>query len=277
MRRLEMKLPEDLLRRIGEVVDRRVINSCEEAIELLLRRALCCPPVERAVILGGGKGVRLRPFTYELPKPLIPIKGKPLMQHIVEFLRYFEIRDITIAIGYLGSKVKEYFGDGSKFGVRISYVEEEQPLGTAGPLNLLRDQLRSTFLMMNGDVLADLNLNRLLSFHSQHDGLATIALVRTREAERFGVIELNGDKVVRFVEKPKAAKEALVNAGIYIFEREIMSYVPKGYAMLETDVFPRLVEEGLLYGYEFNGQWLDVGTPEAYEKAIKQWVPPWRS
>lgn len=279
MKRLEVELAEDLVKKIEEVVDCRVINSHGEAIELLLRKALRCPPVERAVVLAGGKGVRLRPFTYELPKLLIPIRGKPLMQHIVEFLRYFEIRDITIAIGYLGSKVREHFGDGSKLGVRISYVEEEEPLGTAGPLNLLRDQLRSTFLMMNGDVLADLNLHRLLSFHSQHEGLATIALVRAREVERFGVVELDGNRVVRFVEKPRAraVKDALINAGIYVFEREVMNYVPEGYAMLETDVFPKLVEEGLIYGYEFNGQWLDVGTPEAYEKAIKQWDPPWRN
>jgi NDP-sugar pyrophosphorylase family protein len=138
---------------------------------------------------------------------------------------------------------------------------------------MIKDKLDETFLMFNGDVLANIDLNDFVSFHDEKKGLATIALTAVPDPSRFGVARLRGDNILEFVEKPPPGKEAsnLINAGVYVLEPEVLRYIPKGKAMMERDVFPKLAKKGKLYGYHFDGQWYDTGTPEAYEKAIKNW------
>jgi NDP-sugar pyrophosphorylase family protein len=207
-----------------------------------------------------------------MPKPMIPLKGKPLIQHIIELCRKYEIREIILSVGYLGDKIRDHFGDGSHLGVDIKYVEEREELGTAGPLLLAKEYLKGPFLMFNGDVLSDIDLGDLISFHTEQNGLATIALTQVPDTSSFGVARLKGHRIVGFVEKPKSGEDSkLINAGVYVLEPEVLGYIPKGKAMLERDVFPKLSDEGKLYGYPFDGQWFDTGTPEAYEKAIKNW------
>ncbi|RLI90666.1 MAG: hypothetical protein DRO94_05075 [Candidatus Altiarchaeales archaeon] len=269
---IKVDLSRELIHEIDKIARVKGIKDRSRVVEELLTKILIGNMVKRAVILAGGKGTRMRPFTYEIPKPLIPVQGKPLLQHIIELLRKYEIRDIIISTGYLGSKIVEYFGNGNKFGVRIEYVEEDKELGTAGPLNLMRDKLKSTFLMFNGDVLANIDIHDLIRFHHEHNALATIALTPVKDPSRFGVARLRGNKILEFIEKPeKTTKSKLINAGVYVLEPEVIDYVPEGKAMIEHDVFPKLAAEGKLYGYPFDGQWFDTGTPEAYERAIKEW------
>jgi NDP-sugar pyrophosphorylase family protein len=270
--RLTITLRKDLVGELDGMVDGIKVRNRSHAIEVVLSKVLESKKVKKAIILAGGKGTRMRPLTYEMPKPMIPLKGKPLIQHIIELCRKYEIREIILSIGYMGDKIRDHFGDGSHLGVDIKYVEEHEEMGTAGPLLLAKEHLKSPFLMFNGDVLSDIDLADLISFHTEQNGLATIALTQVEDTSSFGVARLKGHKIVGFIEKPKSGEESrLINAGVYVLEPEVLGYIPKGKAMLERDVFPKLSDEGKLYGYPFDGQWFDTGTPEAYEKAIKNW------
>ena len=155
----------------------------------------------------------------------------------------------------------------------ISYIEEKEELGTAGCLNLVKEKINEPFLMFNGDVLADIDLGDFMVFHQENKSLATIALTPVDDPSRFGVARLKGNMILEFVEKPKKGKEPskLINAGVYLLEPDVLEYVPKGFAMMERDVFPKLAAEGKLTGYSFTGQWFDTVTVEAYERAIKNW------
>jgi len=265
-------IDEEILKEVDEFIDGDKIKDRSDAVNFLLSNALNSNRVNMAVILAGGKGTRMRPFTYEIPKPLIPVHGKPLVQHIIELLRNYNITNIALSIGYLGDRVKAQFGNGSSLGIKITYIEEKEELGTAGSLNLMKKPDRP-FFMLNGDVLANINLHEMIHFHRKNKGLATIALTTVEDPSRFGVAKLDGDKILEFIEKPEKGKEpsSLINAGVYLLEPEVIDYVPEGKAMMEKDVFPKLAKEGKLYGYKLKGQWFDTGTHEAYEKAIKGW------
>jgi NDP-sugar pyrophosphorylase family protein len=272
MTKLTVELREDLVKEIDHMVDGTKIKNRSHAMEVILSRMLHSSRVNNAVILAGGKGTRMRPFTYEIPKPMIPVKGKPLLQYIIELLRKYEIRDIILSTGYMGDKIREHFGNGSNLGVDIRYVEEKNEMGTAGSLSLMKDFLDGTFLMFNGDVLANIDLHDLIAFHRENNALATIALTPVKDPSRFGVARLRGNKILEFIEKPKAGiRSKLINAGVYVLEPGVIDLIPKGKAMMEKDVFPGLAKEGKLFGYPFDGQWFDTGTHEAYERAIKEW------
>jgi NDP-sugar pyrophosphorylase family protein len=270
---LTITLRDDIVGKIDELVDGITLRNRSHAIEVLLAKALSAGAVKKAVILAGGEGTRMRPFTYEMPKPMIPVQGKPLVQHIIELLRKHEVRDITLSIGYMGDKIREHFGNGSKYGVSITYVEEKTKMGTAGALSLIHPKPSEPFIMLNGDVLAAIDIADFIRFHQEKNALATIALTPVDDPSPFGVAKLKGDRILEFIEKPKKGTEPskLINAGVYLLEPQVLDYIPKGRAMMETDVFPKLVREGKLYGYSFTGQWFDTGTHEAYERVIKNW------
>ncbi|MFH1367222.1 MAG: nucleotidyltransferase family protein [Patescibacteria group bacterium] len=273
-KRLTITLKKDLLPLVDEIIDGARIRNRSHAIEYILGQTLS-PKIKKAFILAGGRGIKMRPFTYEIPKTLIPVKGRPILEYTIELLRENGFRDILILVGHLGEKIKAHFGDGSRFGVKINYLEEKKENGTAAPLPLAKNILKnSPFIMMYGDTLIDINLKDLVEFHQMHSGLATMALTSADRPYEFGVVKLHGNKIVSFKEKPEKGKKTshLINAGLFVFNPEIINYVPnKGFSMLEKDVFPRLVEEGKLYGYPFEGQWFDVSTPEVYEEVLKEW------
>ncbi|PIZ49759.1 hypothetical protein COY28_06075, partial [Candidatus Woesearchaeota archaeon CG_4_10_14_0_2_um_filter_57_5] len=236
--------------------------------ERMVSGALREAPVA-AVILAGGQGTRLRPITYEIPKALIPVHGKTITEHLFDLLLKYGVRDVTMSVGYLRERIKAYFMDGARFGLRVSYVEENEPLGTAGSLQGL--SFKGPFIVSNGDELKDIDIAAMYAFHRKHKALATIALTTVAEPQHYGVALMEGERILAFVEKPKDPPSNLISAGFYILEPEVLQRIPDGFAMFEKDVFPVLAKEGRLYGFPFSGQWFDTGNLERYERALKLW------
>ncbi|MFO8015739.1 MAG: nucleotidyltransferase family protein [Candidatus Woesearchaeota archaeon] len=233
--------------------------------------------IKTAVLLVGGLGTRLRPITYEIPKALIPVHGKPVTEHLLDLFRKYEVNNIILCVGHMKEKIKDYFRDGSQFGISIDYVDEDEGLGTAGPLKLgcriLPDRFNGTIIVSNGDELKDIDLEKMYNLHKKNNALATIALTEVEDPSRYGAARMEGSRILEFVEKPGKGKapSSLVNAGLYIIEPEVIKGIKGDVSMLETDVFPKLAEQGKLYGYHFKGQWFDIGNMERYEDAIKNW------
>jgi NDP-sugar pyrophosphorylase family protein len=271
--RLTITLRKSILAKVDKIIDRTTIRNRSHAIEYLITKSLT-PKVSQAVILAGGRGLNMRPYTFEMPKGLFPVGGKPILEHIVELLRTHDVRDVVFSLGHLGDKIRDHFGDGKKFGLHISYVQEEKEAGTGGALKLAEKHITSdTFLALHGDILIDLNLSDLIAFHKEQDVIATIALASVVDPSSFGEVILHGSKITQFREKPKKGRQTsqLVSCGLYVLEREIFDYLPdEGFFHLE-DIFSQLARERRLAGFSFEGQWVDIGTPASYEKAIKEW------
>jgi len=272
--RITITLDSELIQQIDKRIDGDIIKNRSRQIELLLTKSLGTDMPSKAVILVGGKGTRLRPLTLNTPKCMIEIQGKTVTEHLFDLLKKYGIRDVIMSIGYLKEKVKEYYGDGSKFGVNITYVEENEPLGTAGPLRLAKDYLKDSFIVTNGDELKTINIPRMFRLHKRKDALATIALTTVTDPTQYGVARVSGSRILEFVEKPKAeeAPSNLINSGFYIMEPEAIEMIPNGFSMLEKDVFPKLAKEGRLRGFLSEGQWFDIGTLERYKIAKKKWM-----
>ena len=272
--RLTITLRPDIIHYLDSQIDGVTVRNRSHAIETIISKSMT-PGVTQAFILAAGQGIKMRPYTYEIPKPMLPVKGRPILEHIVEQLRSTDIRDIVIVIGYLGDQIKSHFGDGSKFGVKIRYIEEEKPTGTAGPLRIAKQILEEKpFLMIYGDVLAEINLREFIDYHMQFGQVATLALTSVPDPSAYGAVRMSGQKVVEVVEKPKNSDSVsrLVTAGVQILTPAIYSSVPSsGFSMLEEDVFPVLAQEGKLTGYLFEGKWFDIGSPDVYERALKEW------
>lgn len=269
--RITITIEKSLVKDLDNAVDGIQIRNRSHAIEFFLRKSLNHKRPRKALILAGGKGTRLRPITYEIPKPMVPIQGRPLIEHTITLLRKYDVRDIIMSVGYLGEKVKDYFGDGSKFGVKIRYIFEDKPLGTAGSLRLASKWLNEPFLMINGDNLVNIDLNSLFNHHIQNKSLATLALTTVDDPSSFGVVILKGSKITSFVEKPKKPVSKLISVGLYVLEPEIINLVKDGPCSMEYDIFPKIQEKQRLYGYPFEGQWLPTDNTERYEKAIREW------
>ena len=226
----------------------------------------------KAVIMAGGEGTRLRPQTSNLPKPMLPLVGRPMMEHIVSLLRRHGITDIVVTVAFLPNAIRSYFGDGSELGVRMAYATEESPLGTAGSVRNAREQLTERFLVISGDVLTDIDLTSVIAFHEKNEALATIALCAVENPLEFGIVITREDGTIeRFLEKPGWGQvfSDTINTGIYVLEHEIFELIPEGRSVdFSGEVFPAALEAGdPLYGYVADGYWEDVGTTAAYLKA----------
>lgn len=272
--RLTITLHQDILKRLDRTIDENNIRNRSHAIEMILSESLG-PKIQKALILTGGQGVKMRPFTYEMPKSMLPVKNRPLIEYTIDLLRDYGIKDIVISTGYLGDKIKEHFHDGSKLGLRISYLEEKKLLGSGGALRLAKGFIAEPFFLFYGDVLADINLSNFAEFHKLHNGLISMALTATENTSEWGVVKLNGTRIVEINEKPDKSMHlsGLINAGIFIVRPEVLDMIPNNnkFYSLEHDLFPRLAEENKLFGYPFGGQWFDVSTPKIYEKVLKEW------
>ncbi|MCC5951298.1 MAG: NTP transferase domain-containing protein [Acidimicrobiia bacterium] len=228
----------------------------------------------KAVIMAGGEGTRLRPLTSNMPKPMMPLVNRPMMEHIIDLLKSHGIEDIVVTVAFMANTIRTYFGDGSEFGVNISYATEETPLGTAGSVRNAMDLLDERFLVISGDVLTDVDLEGIVAFHEERGAMATIGLVRVDNPLEFGIVITREDgSIERFLEKPSWGQvfSDTINTGIFVLEPEIFDFIPDGRAVdFSGEVFPALLaEEKPLFGAVAEGYWEDVGTLEAYLGAHK--------
>ncbi|HEY9714314.1 MAG TPA: NDP-sugar synthase, partial [Chroococcales cyanobacterium] len=227
----------------------------------------------KAVIMAGGSGTRLRPLTSNLPKPMVPVNNKPMAEHIVDLLKQHGLKDIVFTLHYLPDAIRDYFMDGSDFGCKIGYsTEEGRPLGTAGCVKAIQDQLDSTFVVISGDSLTDIDLTAAIKFHKDNKSKATIVLKRVENPLEYGVVILdNESRVQRFVEKPGASEifSDTVNTGIYILEPEVLLYVVMGREQdFSNDLFPLLLlRNEPLFGYVADAYWCDIGNLQMYRQA----------
>jgi NDP-sugar pyrophosphorylase family protein len=222
----------------------------------------------KAVILAGGKGTRLAPYTKILPKPLMPIGDMPILEILLRQMRHSGIDEVVLTIGHLAHLVQAFFQDGSQLGIPIRYSIEDIPLGTAGPLASV-EGLEETFLVANGDVLTTLRLSELVDFHRAQRAMATIAMHRKTVHIDLGVIHCDGNhEVIGYQEKPSL--EYLVSMGIYVFEPEVLAYIPRGKYLDFPDLVQILLREGqAVVGFPFDGYWQDLGRADDYEQAVR--------
>lgn len=219
----------------------------------------------KALILSGGFGTRLRPLTCTIPKLLLPVAGKTILEHIIESYPFDEI---ILAVNWLSDRIEDFIVKNDLENVIVCH--EETPLGTAGAIKNAQKFLNDTFIVFNGDVLSSLQLEAFINFHKKKGAFATDALFPVSDVGRFGVAELNDEKIVRFVEKPSLneAPSNLINAGVYCFEPTILDLIESGKRIsLEREIFPKIIKKGNLYGYSFQGFWVDVGEPSDYISA----------
>jgi mannose-1-phosphate guanylyltransferase len=221
----------------------------------------------QAVILVGGEGTRLRPLTSTVPKPVVPLVDRPFISFMLEWLQGHGIDDVIMSCGFLATSVRNVLGDGSALGIKLRFVEEPDPRGTAGALKFAESLLDERFLMLNGDVLTDIDLTGQIAQHERTGAKATLALAPVADPSAYGLVALNQDRSVKgFVEKPSPDQidTNLISAGAYVLEREILQLVPPDRNVsIEREVWPRLIGAGL-YGFPADAYWLDIGTPERY-------------
>ncbi len=224
----------------------------------------------QAVILVGGEGTRLRPLTADTPKPMLPLAGRPLLAYTFDHLRRHGVHRAVLSCGYLPTQIEEHFG-AETGGLALDYRVEPQPLGTGGAIRFGAEGITDTFLALNGDSLRAADLDALIAFHRERGARATILLTPVADPTRYGLVRLGENGLVSgFLEKPRPEEidTDLINAGLYVLEPDVLDLIPSDKAVsIEREVFPRLVEEGSLYGLALPGYWLDVGTPESYLQA----------
>ena len=227
-----------------------------------------------ALVLAGGFGTRLRPLSCTRPKMLFPLANQAMLDWTLKNLSEGGVDTVVLAVNYMAEALVRYFGP-TKFDLGIIYSREERPLGTGGPIKKAADLLvdDEPFMVLNGDIVSDIDYRRLVEYHKEKGGLATIALIRVPDPSRYGAAELDGEgHVLRFVEKPERgmAPSNLINAGVYVMEKEVLDYIPAGRKVqTEEEVFPKLASEKKLFGFEAHGLWVDIGIPEAYLEANK--------
>lgn len=272
--RLTITLDSEILKRVDSAIDGSKIRNRSHAIEYLLTSCLI-PQSTKVLILAGGEGVKFRPLTDALPKSLLPIKDKPLLEHTLLALKDQGFTEIYISVAHLGKKIKDYFGDGARLGIRIKYIEQRiAKNGTAQPVLQAREFFsEEPFLVIYGDVLTKLNFLDLLDFHNSHRGIATMALASVEKPAMWGVANIEGNRIKDFVEKPQTkTRSHLINAGVYVLAPEVFKYIKADSTRLEKDVFPRLAREGKLYAYPFESDWYDVSTPQIYSEVLKEYT-----
>ena len=224
---------------------------------------------KRAILLAGGKGTRLKPYTALIPKPLVPVGEKAILEILIENLKKYGIMDITICLNHLAEIIMAYFGNGKKYGVKISYTIEDKPLSTIAPLKLI-PRLPENFFVMNGDLLTDINFNDLFDYHISNKSIATVATYKRKVKIDFGVIEVCNKKNIatKFFEKPEY--DFNVSMGVYVFNKKIMNYVPDNKSFGFDDLMLTLLKKNVkIKVYPYKGYWLDIGRPDDYEKAIE--------
>jgi NDP-sugar pyrophosphorylase family protein len=226
----------------------------------------------RAIILVGGQGTRLRPLTNRIPKALVPVAGRPLLEHLLQQLADHQIRHVSIATTPHSRAIEERFGRGRPLGLDLTYTYETKPLGSGGAVALTAADWTEPFLVINGDIISDIDIGALVQLHAARTAVVTVALHNVTDPSRYGVVALGeADRITRFVEKPprQDAPSTWINAGFWLFEPTAVHQIgAQGFNRVEDDLFPRLAGHGgAIYGFRHDGYWIDVGTPETYHRA----------
>ena len=221
-----------------------------------------------AVILAGGKGERLKPYTLVMPKPLMPIHENPIVELIIKKLSKAGFKKIIMAVNYRGDLIKAFFQNGKKWNVKIDYSFEKQELGTAGPLKLLKKKLPNNFLVINGDILSDISLNKLYKSHLESKKLFTVSVSKRKNLIDYGVIQLNKQKrIIKFTEKPR--NQFFVSMGIYFLNKKILNFIPSNRKFGFNELINFFLKKKLdINTYYHTNYWLDIGRPDDYEKAL---------
>lgn len=263
--RITVTIKDDLLQQVDRLVDGLTIRSRSQAIEYLLSKFLSDYRVRKAFVLAGG---RKRDIMLQgKPKFLAEIKGRTLLQRMMDSVNEYHVNSFLLYVDTASEQIIDSVQK-SKSPYSVSFVVGKKPSGTVQPLLMAKSQLQDTFLVTYGDTITNLNLNDMLSFHRKSGSIATIALTTVSNPREYGVAMLQGNKITEFVQKPKQEVHSyLINAGIFLFEPEIFKYIGRGMGNLEKDLFPKLAERGLLYGYPFQGLYLNVNTRQGLEKA----------
>ncbi|MBD3299975.1 MAG: NTP transferase domain-containing protein [Candidatus Moranbacteria bacterium] len=272
-RRLTITLKENVLKMLDNYIDGSKIRNRSHAIEYILQNQLFSKDV-KVLILTGGKTIRLEALKQKTPKALAPIHKKALLEYTLERLAKAGLKNIIISTGKSAEGIKRYFKDGARFGVHLTYLADKQEkAGNVRPLIEARKYLdKSTFIVIHGDVLADIDYLEILNYHKQNKGFATMALTSIASPAKWGVAYLQGNKILSFKEKPRQKVSShLINAGIYVFNQRIFDYLKPEYKNLSREVMPLIVREGNLFGYSFKGKWYDVASEESYKRAVKGW------
>jgi len=222
----------------------------------------------KVLILAGGLGMRLRPYTTVLPKPLMPLGDKPILERLIIQLKEYNFKTVYFSVGYLSSLIRAYFGDGNKWGVQINYIQEDKRLGTAGPLSLL-PEMTEPFLVLNGDLVTDMNFSKILNYHNKQKPILTIGVHELKYQLPLGFLEMNENKeIIDYIEKP--IKKYNMSMGIYVCSPKILSYINKNEYLDFPDLTKTLIQaREKVSGYFNNAYWLDIGRPEEYEKALE--------
>jgi mannose-1-phosphate guanylyltransferase len=221
----------------------------------------------QAVILAGGLGTRLRPYTFLLPKPMLPVGPKPIMEHILEWLKQSGISDIVVSTGYLGKMLQEYFGDGREWGVRITYATSPHPLGTAGQLKAAEGKIKGRFVCVYGDALLDFDLRKALGFHEQKHATATMVLMKYSTEMKYGFMETDKEgRLTEWKEKPEIS--GFINVGCYVMEKGFLRYIPAGKVYEMNDAFRVAKARGArLFAVKVDGTFMDIGDRKSYKDA----------
>ena len=223
----------------------------------------------KAVLLVGGRGTRLRPVLPSVPKPLASMGNQSFLELLIRQLRHQGLRHLVMCTGYLAEQIQTAFGDGNNWDVMIEYSKEPSPLGTAGAVKLARAALEASkdFLVMNGDSFVEADFREMLHLHRRRGALMSMAVCRVEDASRYGTVQVDRhSRVIGFGEKTGNRVPGLINAGVYIFNREVLKQIPEGPCSLERQVFPDMLENGI-YAVEQRGMFIDIGTPEDYARA----------
>ena len=225
----------------------------------------------QVVVLAGGFGTRLRPWTYATPKPILPMLDKTLLEHVVEVVPDSQVDEVVVAGGYKVDDIEAYFKE-VDVPYDVTIVRETEPLGTGGALGNCRDVISGQFVCLNGDIISSLDMQIGMDLHNKNGGIGTLALWEVEDPTRFGIVGLDSDqRVTQFKEKPKQEEvfSNLINAGSYLFEDSIFDYIPQGRSSLEREVFPVLAEERQLNGFAFEGYFIDAGTPKSWSEGVQ--------
>ncbi|KFG25659.1 uncharacterized protein NESG_01638 [Nematocida ausubeli] len=223
----------------------------------------------KGVILVGGLGTRLRPLTYTHPKPLIPFANKPIIKHQIEALARAGVTEVILAVGHMQENIRELlYGYDKELGIEISYSYESVPMGTAGPLSLLRDRLQTEegpFFVLNSDIICTFPFEEMLGHHTLHGGDGTILVTKVNEPSKYGVIVTDRNaQIMKFIEKPKEFVGDRINAGVYLFSKEILKYIEERPMSIEKDVLPRMITQKVVKAFDLKGFWMDIGQPKDY-------------